>query len=83
MRRDHVASTLIRRHFNVVCPLGRPYKRRSDTRTTALERSAVETSLCVCEWVGVGVGDDKSILQVPNLIKLDTRCEKKPDNIFD
>ena len=22
MRRDHVASTLIRRHFNVVCPLG-------------------------------------------------------------
>ena len=23
MRRDHVASTLIRRHFNVVCPLGR------------------------------------------------------------
>ena len=23
MRRDHVASTLIRRHFNVLCPLGR------------------------------------------------------------
>ena len=23
--RDHVASTLIRRHFNVVCPLGRPW----------------------------------------------------------
>ena len=23
MRRDHVASTLIRRHFNVVCPLGK------------------------------------------------------------
>ena len=22
MRRDHVASTLIRRHFNVMCPLG-------------------------------------------------------------
>ena len=22
MRRDHVASTSIRRHFNVVCPLG-------------------------------------------------------------
>ena len=22
MRRDHVASTLIRRHFNVVCPRG-------------------------------------------------------------
>ena len=22
MRHDHVASTLIRRHFNVVCPLG-------------------------------------------------------------
>ena len=22
MRRDHVASTLIRLHFNVVCPLG-------------------------------------------------------------
>ena len=22
MRRDHVASTLIRRHINVVCPLG-------------------------------------------------------------
>ena len=22
MRRDHVASTLIRHHFNVVCPLG-------------------------------------------------------------
>ena len=22
MRRDHVASTLIRRHFNIVCPLG-------------------------------------------------------------
>ena len=23
MRRDHVTSTFIRRHFNVVCPLGR------------------------------------------------------------
>ena len=30
MRRDHVASTLIRRHFNVVCPLGNTLRETFD-----------------------------------------------------
>ena len=41
MRRDHVASTLIRRHFNVVCPLGPCFI----TTFTKLRRRSLDCTL--------------------------------------
>ena len=49
MRRDHVASTLIRRHFNVVCPLARfSLRQKLHTESEILPNNNTVLFVCLC-----------------------------------
>ena len=55
MRHHHVASTLIRRHFYIMCPLGRMWPEPvSNPGPPALKSDALPTALHVPDWLPCG-----------------------------